>query len=317
MKFNSIEEIKDHFEIDVDDSEELKNCLLEIIKKIHPDKNGGEFRTKADEKYYHEIQDAIEYLDNINNLLVTKEELSSITQILKDIIPIHQNRISENYLVLENKIQSSIKFYKSKHLFPKITTSAIALILTSIWLFPESVSKHPVLKNYLNTSDTSFGLIWFLSLLLCAITWVLLKMVETRNNDLKKGLSLETNMNKIFTRFVDYSYHGKIADGYFYFTKDELIEFIISYDFKKDSLIIKRRTKNFLNLYKEFFEKFLLLNHDVDLDLVQSVSEVIIEKGLQKKVIKKVDSYSINDTFKTKKEEPNYSRIMRNRQESI
>lgn len=300
MKFNSTDEIKKHFDLASDTTSDLKSQLHEIIKKIHPDKNGGSFRTKADEKYFLEIQDAIEFLDNSNNLPVTRQELSLITQILKDILPASQIKQSENYLILENKIQTSIKFYKSKHLFPKISTSALAIVLTAIWLFPNSVSEHPVLKNYFKTDNPTFGIFWFGSVFLCAMTWLILKAVEKRDKELKRGLSLETNLNKIFTRFIDYRYHGKVVDDFFYFNKDELIDFILEYDFKNDRVKVRKFKKSILDIYTDFLMKLIPVSSNVDIDLAQSVGDVIIEKGTAKKVVERVDSFSINDTFRTK-----------------
>ncbi len=306
MKFSNIEEIKKHFELSAYSINDLKYQLLEIVKKIHPDKNGGSFRTKADENYFHEIQEAIDFLENTNNLPATRQELSLITQVLKELIPVTQIKKSENYLILENKVQSSIKLYRSKHLFPKISTSILALVMTTIWLFPKSAIEHPVLKHYLTPDTAIFGILWLFSLFVCAITWLIVKVIEKRDEELKKGLTLDTNLNKLFTRFTEYRYYGKIEDGYFYFNKDELIEFIIEYDFKRNRIRIKKFKKLIWDLYSEFIMRLIPLDRVIELDLAQTISDVIIDKGLQKKVIEKVDSFSINDTFRTKALERNF-----------
>jgi hypothetical protein len=53
--------------------------------------------------------------------------------------------------------------------------------------------------------------------------------------------------------------------------------------------------------------KIIPISSNVDIDLAQTVSDVIIEKGTNKKVIEKVDSFSINDTFRTKIQPKNYT----------
>src|SRR5260221_11217804 len=84
MKFNSIEEIKKFFDISTDSEEEIRNQLREIIKTIHPDKNGGRFRTKADKKYFYETQEALDYPDKKLNLPGTNQEFTLVTKPFKD-----------------------------------------------------------------------------------------------------------------------------------------------------------------------------------------------------------------------------------------
>jgi len=300
MDFLTIEQIRKHFDIVSDNPDEIKRELRQIIKTIHPDKNGGHFRTKADEKYFFEIQNAIEFIENINTSLVTRQEMTALTQIFKDLIPSAQLKINESTKRLETKIQSSIKFYKRKHLFPKVTTTSISIIITLVWLFPKTVLEHPVLKHYLTTDNPVFSSLWLAAVFTCAYVWIVLKTFEQKDEEYRKGLCLETNLNKIFTKFIFFHSYNK-KDDFLYFNKDELIEFITKYDFKKDKFRdhinrMKSNIKIFIFLVRNVFPSI----GQVDLDLAQSISDVIIEKGLTKNVIEKVESQSINDTYKTK-----------------
>ena len=302
MEFKSVEEIKKHFDLNTDDPSEIKRELRAIIKTIHPDKNGGTFRTKADEKYFFEIQNAVDFLDNSSIALVTRQELTALTQVFKDLMPITQQKSVDSALALDNKIESSIKYFRHKHLFPKISTTAISLVITALWLFPKSVSEHPILKNYIVAGDPVFNIIWFIAILTCALTWAILKAMELKDKKIKKSLSLDTNLNKIFNRFIDYNSYKGIKDGFFYFNKDELIEFIMDYDLHFDKLNYRGRVKSSNLKVNDFINIFPNIS-GIDLELAQSVSDVIIEKGLKKKVFERVDSLSLTDTYRIQKVE--------------
>jgi hypothetical protein len=290
MDFVSLGQIRTHFDLSSENPDEIKKELRIIIKTIHPDKNGGVFRTKADEKYFFEIQNALDYLENINTALVTRQELRALTQVLKDFIPASQSKVNEKALILETRIDSSIKYFKNNHILPKISTTVISTILTALWLFPKSISEHPVLKNYLSTNNPLFNILWLFAIVACGCTWVILKTFESKDEKIKKGLRLETNINKMFTSFIREYPLRDDKNGFIYFDEDALITFIMDYNFYRyySSRYSLTRLKKFLF-------------GGIDIDLAQSLCDVIIEKGISRNAIEKVENQSIKVTYRTKR----------------
>ncbi len=70
MEFASIEEIKEYFGINTDDIEEIRKQLKNMLAELHPDKNGGEYRNKKQQKDYEEVSNAITFFDNSSTSLV-------------------------------------------------------------------------------------------------------------------------------------------------------------------------------------------------------------------------------------------------------
>lgn len=301
MEFKSIEEIKNHFQFMTIDPSEMKNELRKLIKTIHPDANGGEFRTKADEKYFQEIQDAMQYFESSQTALVTRQELSELAKFVKDLIPSINSNPNESTVILERKIDFSIAHYKRKHLFPKLSTTAIAAVITAIWLFPKIIPEHPILKHYLSNENIIFNIIWFATILICGTTWLVFKVVESKDEDLKRRISLETSINQLFNKFIYWRSHLDTKDNYFYFNKDQLIKFIMDYDLENDTLhsvrirFIKSKFKNLL--YK--LGSILPSYGNVDMDLAQRISDVIIQKGIKREIIEIVDKKSIAENYRT------------------
>ena len=50
MKYYSIKQIRDEFDIDSESSGEIRKELIKRISKIHPDKNKGEFSSEKEKE---------------------------------------------------------------------------------------------------------------------------------------------------------------------------------------------------------------------------------------------------------------------------
>lgn len=161
--------------------------------------------------------------------------------------------------------------------------------MSVIWLFPKQFSENPLIKNFIPKVDiysdeyqkmssfqkeivmsqyqhfAFFQVVWFSSLLLFCFTWFILWHRENRDEQLKKSLMLERNINNMFFEFINYTL--SVENNKVIFTKDQLVDFIESG------------------------------NRRIDQDLAQSLGEIIIQKGLAKKVIENVDNQSLSDAF--------------------
>ena len=232
MNFESINQLRLELGLNSSSKSDLKKEVKAKIKEIHPDKNNGEFKTEEEKQNYQKLKSALDFL-NSSTELVTREEITSLTKIIKDLALVKDEKRQES--VLSDKIDSKIKSFKSALLFPKITSTSIAGLLSIIWLFPKTVSEHQVLSRLLNTSDQVFTTFWLFTLGLSAYLWFFLNFLERRYKQRINTLKLETTQNFLFNEFIRYKSYNveSVKNGFLRFSKEELIEFISNYNLNK------------------------------------------------------------------------------------
>ena len=59
--FNSIEEIRERFQITAVERQDIRGSLLRILAGVHPDKNGGTFKNDSDRELYNSASAAVEF----------------------------------------------------------------------------------------------------------------------------------------------------------------------------------------------------------------------------------------------------------------
>jgi len=64
MTFNSLEQIKEHYGLEMDDVDALKKELKKVQASIHPDRTGGEYQSRKQERDYNEVAEAILFIEN-------------------------------------------------------------------------------------------------------------------------------------------------------------------------------------------------------------------------------------------------------------
>ena len=222
MKYKSIDEIIKDFGINSTDIGDIKKELRQILKDIHPDKNGDRFKSKLDEINYHKILSALEFFEQ-EFALVTKAELTALTTIIKDSSsPLKEQKQIE---VLDKKIDALIKTYKDSNYTPKISSAVISVIITFLWLFPTTIKEHPVLSRLILPNSLIFTIVWFYSLFITGGYWLLTKRRENRIEEATKKLNLESIQNRLFDIFVKSNLADKETEC-INFSKDDLISFL-------------------------------------------------------------------------------------------
>ncbi|MEO6304261.1 MAG: hypothetical protein ABIP51_13935 [Bacteroidia bacterium] len=292
MKYKSIDEVTKDFGINSTNIGEIKKELRQILKDIHPDKNGDKFKSKLDEINYHKILNALEFFEQ-EFALVTKAELMALTTIIKDSSsPLKEQKQIE---VLEKKIDALVKTYKESNYAPKISSAAISVIITFLWLFPTTIKEHPVLTKFISPSSLIFTVVWLYSLFITGVYWLSTKRRENRIEDATKKLNLESIQNRLFDIFMKSNLTDKGIED-ISFSKDELISFLTELDFFN-------LTHNSYNRQANPFELLLLMgriNRNISLDLAQTLADIIIERAKKKNIIHLKIDHSLADTYEYK-----------------
>lgn len=270
MVFNSINDIKEHFGIEVENINDLRKELKKRLVNSHPDKTGGNFKGKTQQREHDELSEAIKFIDNSStDLAIYRSELTELRKKVDELAALKENQnllAKENITkLLENHIDDSVVRFQKKHYTLKISSLAATTIITSIWVFPTVVENHPVLKNILVLNSIPFTIIWIGSLIFAGYIWYSTKRIEKKDKILKLNYSIDTTQNIIFklfcawlraSKYKNYDYESKS----YRFSRDDLFNFVLNH---------------YNNMYKEFGEFYDL----PEWDLYHKISEKYKDKN--------------------------------------
>ncbi len=181
-------------------------------------------------------------------------------------------------MLFSQQLESYFKDRKDSLRTPKISLSVITGVLSVVWLFPQTVAEHPVLKNIINFENQFFLIGWLTFLFYTAAFWVIISRKENREKQLLKFLKTERAQNKILLNF------SEIKQGTQTFSKEDLIEFII------DEYGIRRNHPSVLSLF--------MGRSGIDQETAESLANLILDKSTLKGLIKKNNqTISISDNY--------------------
>lgn len=337
MNFNSLDEIVSHFELDDHDAEEVKKELKKLIKKVHPDRNHGDFKNEKDKELFMEIQAALEFLEgNVNTSLATKNDITALTKVLKDLAVTRKDEVVAESIAkkgssLTTKLQDSITAFHKQNTTPKITSIVATTIITALWVFPSTVKDHPLL-GALYHYNKEFTIVWLFSLFTMGLLWLRIKSSERRDEQIKRSYKLEATQNFIFSLFTKWMSANhrnfSIRDNkrVISFSKDDMISFLITrYNFFQRRLrgtenrhhfeiekIIKdleeggifdednRRRSPLYPFYR--LTSFLPKPGEIDLEIAQLICDLIIDRLNAKGAIIKSATKSLSDIYEYEEE---------------
>ena len=283
MKYNSLEQVKADFDLNLDSTDQIRSELKSKMKKCHPDKVDSKDWENGLKNDFLDLSDAIEFIDTSKkdtSALVPVEQVTELVKIIKDILP--KNKIVTQETKFENQLASYLQERKDIMRFPKISLSVITGLISFVWLFPQTVADHPVLKNYISFDNRYFLIVWLVTLLYAVIFWVLISRKERSEKALIKYIKSERAQNRILQGFVDSNSKKNT------FNKEQLIEFILDKYGNQ-----RRNTSPFL---------LLGLGSGIDEETAESLANLLIQKAVQNSLIEKdkiktsyLDSYKIKN----------------------
>ncbi len=291
--FNNLNEIIEEFDLSSSTKNDIRKELKIKLKDCHPGVNkDGEFLSDEKKLLFERISSAIEFIDAPVELVLSKE-ISDLKKVVQDLaIRKNEDEISlKKEEVLTKKIDSNIKNYATIHLFPKITSSIIAGLLSIIWLFPKTVSEHMILKKYIDVESPRFSLIWLLGLFFTGYLWLILNMLERRDKERKNSLKLESVQNMLFDEFISYKGNlGMDEEKEIQFSKEEFIQFIRGFNLRRKEFRPERR---------DIFSPYRVIFGDskIDMGLAQDLSEIVLSRMQSKELVKVITQKTISDIY--------------------
>lgn len=273
--FTSLEQIREEFQIADGTPDAIRAKLRAKQSLIHPDRNEGTFASETDEKLFHKLGAAIEFIDYRNDpgALVS---ISVVTDLAKAVTDLVKAQSSAPHNTLSEQIRDEIQSYRLRFKFPKIALSAITVALSAVWIFPKTVSEHPILGRWLDSSSPSFGIAWFYVLVTTVGFWILVWFKEERQRGFQESLKTEMVQNRIFRDFL--CAHGKNN-----FSIEDLVYFL---------------TERSLRRYRSPFLSLFGNPREISISMAHTIAEVIIKRALSRQAIKKEGIGQISETYR-------------------
>jgi len=304
MRFSSLYDITKYFKIDSASHADVLEQLKRERNKIHPDKNGGDFHSPDNEKKFHDLNEAIEWIEsNSNNQQIT---INQVTDIIKAITAVERhsnikNEIENKQALLVKSLQTTKALVLKKIQFPKIATTVIASIISFIWLFPQQIAEHPVIGNLVNTKNKYFVIYWIIALGTAIYLWLYAYVKDFKQQSLSRMIESDTYQSNIFKTFLANlatTNNDKLHEkGYLIFSKEKFINFIFS-------TLKEKRKKNTLKdiallVYTTGLYSLYLVQPTIDIETLEKLADLVIKKNIEKGTITKFEGQSLEELFKT------------------
>jgi hypothetical protein len=273
MPYSSVSQIKNDFQLTSDDLDIIRDALNNLRADIHPDRNNGDFNSNEEKERFHQINDAINYVDGLrsNSQLMVVEKMTDLVKVIADLIPGGKQNSLQNSL--EQRVNFAVDHYKSPFKVPKISLSAVTGIITFLVAFPTQIQEHPLLNKLVDSNNSIFVTIWLGLLIYTGFFWLLSYRDEERAKRQLMTLKIDSFQNQLFNEFI----HNVTSS----FTKDHLTEFVYQ----------KSQIRSSIPLFK---------NEAVTMEIAQNISEIILSKAEAKGIIHKIETTDMSDTFMVK-----------------
>lgn len=276
-EFTSIEMIKKEFNLEEDSHESIRTVLKHIKSTLHPDKTGGKFQNENDEIEYHKLDSAINFIDGdkaASKDLVTISAVTDLTKAVTELVS-SQSEVTNKNAELSTEINRSIVNYHSKLKMPRIALTAVTVALSAIWVFPNTVEKHPILSNIIDFTSFSTNIVWGYAVIFCVLFWVRTWRSEELTKADRESLKTESIQNRLFLSFIN---QNSSED----FVLEDLVDFLMYHNRKG----------------RHPFGVLLGSVQDIDLPLANVTAEVIIDRAIKRKAVIASKHGSISQVYR-------------------
>jgi len=287
MKYNSKKDICKEFNIDSTlETDDIIKELTKMQADIHPDINPN--FTDEDKEKFTSIEEAKNFLrNNKSDSQIVIADLVNALQKLEgqNIIPAGTNQNLQNEV--KQSADKIVKTFKKQYLPRKITTTAIAAVISLIWAFPNAMLEHPILGRLLDIDIYYLFLsaLWILSLYIAVVVFLFAHSIESKVQRIMTQIQNLDYQYEIFISFIRFLRHKNAKVNEFSF--EELKEYL-------DFSLLTHTTcvKSYKKIPKQL--------HVHILDITPQISNMIIAHALKKSIITKkneigwYDAYFIN-----------------------
>jgi len=307
MVFSSIKEICDEFGLDSAlDIPDIIKKLTAIQVSIHPDKNSSSTTDEASKEKNARIDEAKSYLrhlasaEQISNstVMIPATFINDITDMIGALREITEIQAELPSVITEKKCEDTAEsiFIKIRKAFlpQKITLSSIIAVLVFIFSFPKVLAEHPIFEGYFRFSDGGididafavFTAVWFFVLCICVFFLVFTFLKQRKIENVIDALKSGKMQYEIYQKFKKHVMEDpQLCMEPFH--QDNLEKFIL------ETICPEKGKPEFsrgLYSWKKSREKY-------STEIIPVISELIIQRALEKKVVKESEKASWYDGY--------------------
>jgi hypothetical protein len=269
-------------------SDSVRDKLKKELSLCHPDKTNGNFVDDEHKEKFHELQEAIEYLEaNKGNQQLIP--VSTVTELVKAFTQLMPNNsvspLQSLDSVLKENIRDVIEHQSVGFVFPRISLAFLSLVFTLILAFPKQVIEHPIFKNWLDPTSVNFLLIWSMTLFCTGIIWLFAYSFQARNKKVLSSIKLASFQNNLYNGFL-----GEHSEATF--SKSDLTNYL------ENVLIYRPRVRQRgiiampMSIFYRFFDNDLLTP-----EVIESAANVLLDKAMRNKAILKMETGTFDEEY--------------------
>lgn len=267
-----IDDICERYGIESHSLEEIRTELKRMLKDNHPDNNSD-----YDVDYFTKLKSDLKYVESLLNssettLVPMNEVIKTLAEILQVPSKKEDNQKEKLEIELSTSVDNQISTVTKRWRIPRYSSTGILAVITFLWMFPNQVLEHPLMKmvfRYNNTEDyiMVITLIWLYMLGFTSFLWLRSVRYERIEKEIIDRVKLDSVQNSIFMKFLN-NITPKTQ-----FTKQEFMEYL------SDGLNVVDKK----NVRSSFIKHFRLQE-----EVIQNMAEIILLRAKEYEIIKTI-----------------------------
>lgn len=265
-----INDICERYGIESHSLEEIRTELKRMLKDNHPDNNSD-----YDVDYFTKLKSDLEFVESLLNssgttLVPMNEVIKTLAEILQVPTKKEENQKEKLEIELSTSVDNQISTVTKRWRIPRYSSTSILAIITFLWMFPNQVLEHPLMKmlfRYKNADDyiMVITLMWIYMLGVTSFLWLTSVRYERIEKEIIDRVKLDSVQNNIFMKFLD-NVSPKTQ-----FTKQEFMEYL------SNGLNVVDKKK----VGASFIKHFRLQE-----EVIQNMAEIILLRAKEYEIIK-------------------------------
>lgn len=252
----------------------LRQELRTIMSSLHPDKNGGDFKTDDDKVRFLKIKEAIEFLDvhsHMGSAMIPVSQLPAVISALSQALTVRST--SESSILQSNYLADSRARISRRFALPKIGSGVFATSTGFLVTFADNFEKHPILGPLLNNHTAQLSLLVLMgySAAFFLFTWYRERAAEARS----EYLLSESALSEVFEMI---SRHQKASSNSPRVNSQQILEAI-------QNLAGYRRYAN------------VSFGAQVDLPTIEKAATIQTQRLIERKLLTRIDVPSIDTWY--------------------
>jgi hypothetical protein len=271
---------------DGDSPEDILRCLRKELAALHPDKTHGKFPTAADEKRWHELTTAKEYVESVARGQLAMIPLNELPALIKSMREASQEPIAVRSSRLVAESRANIR---QKTFFPKLTSGVFAAICGFLVAASGSLKDHPLFGHLLSYKGTQIGLL--IVMFYAAVFFFMFWMREGKAERYLEWLLTGDGTRAILSRVLR---SATANENGFIFTFRQLV-----------AEISGRRRIDRSNMRMTDPLSMIVGSRRIDQALAEKTAKIVVDRLKEEQVIQELPKRGLNQNYQISKDVAN------------